>query len=126
MDVNTPRTNLNKVCKCLFAGGTGEAPVHSMHSYVIFEQLQFLKAFLTQKTWVGAAVCVHQQVVFQGRVAYEALAADVAGKSVGVTTMNSQMLFQFVFVPEGFSTVSAFERTKALPDKKVLECGILR
>lgn len=65
-------------------------------------------------------------MVLQGRVTHEALAANVAGKGVGVPAVDSQMLIQFVFVPEGLATVSAFKRTETLPDEKVLQCCILK
>jgi len=68
---------------------------------------------------------VHQQMVLQGRVTREALAANVAGKSVGVPAVDPQVLLQLVFVPEGLSTVGAFKRTETLPNEKVLQCRIL-
>ena len=68
---------------------------------------------------------MNQQVVLQGRVTHEALAADVAGEGVGVPAVHPQVLVQLVFVPEGLATVRAFERTEALPDEKVLQCCIL-
>lgn len=65
-------------------------------------------------------------MVLQGRVAHETLAADVAGKGVGVPAVDPQVLIQLVFVPEGLSTVGAFERAETLPDEKVLQCCVLR
>lgn len=67
-----------------------------------------------------------QQVVLQGRVAHEALAANVAGEGVGVPAVDPQVLIQLVFVPEGLATVGAFKRTETLPDEKVLQRCILR
>lgn len=68
---------------------------------------------------------MHQQMVLQGGVTHEALAADVAGKGVGVPAMDPQVLIQLVFVPEGLATVGAFKRTETLPDEKVLQRCIL-
>lgn len=65
-------------------------------------------------------------MVLQGRVTHEALAANVAGEGVGVPAMDPQMLIQFVFVPEGLSTVGAFKRTETLPDEKVLQRRVLK
>lgn len=65
-------------------------------------------------------------MIIQGWISHEALAANVAGKGVGFPTMDSQVLFQLVFVPEGLPTVGAFKRTETLPDKKVLQRCILR
>lgn len=68
---------------------------------------------------------MHQQMVLQGRVTHEALVANVAGKGVGVPTVDPQVLIQLVFVSEGLATVGAFKRTKTLPDEKVLQRCIL-
>lgn len=65
-------------------------------------------------------------MVLQGQVTHKALAANVAGKGVGVPSVDPQMLIQFVFVPEGLATVGAFKRTETLPDEKMLQCCILR
>lgn len=118
-------TNLDKVSKCLFADRTAEAAVHGVHAYMILQQFQLLKRFRAQDAGIGATVGVHQQMVLQGRVTDEALAADVAGKGVGVSAVHPQVLVQFVLVAEGLATVHAFKRTEALPDEKVLERCIL-
>lgn len=68
---------------------------------------------------------MHQQMFLQGGVTHEALAADVAGKGVGVPAMDPQVLIQLVFVPEGLATVGTFKRTETLPDEKVLQRCIL-
>lgn len=68
---------------------------------------------------------MHQQMVLQGRVTHEALAANVAGKGVGVPAVDPQVLIQLVFFPEGLATVGAFKRTETLPDEKVLQRCIL-
>lgn len=64
-------------------------------------------------------------MVLQGRVTHEALVANVAGKGVGVPTVDPQVLIQLVFVSEGLATVGTFKRTETLPDEKVLQCCIL-
>lgn len=64
-------------------------------------------------------------MVLQGRVAQEALAAEVAGEGVGLAAMDPQVLIQLLFVPEGLATVVALERTEALPDEEVLQRCIL-
>lgn len=64
-------------------------------------------------------------MVLQGRVTHEALVANVAGKGVGVPTVDPQVLIQLVFVPEGLAAVGAFKRTETFPDEKVLQCCIL-
>lgn len=119
-------TDLDEVSKCLLAGRTGEAAVHSMHPYVVLEQLQSFKGFRAQETRVGPVFRVHQQMVLQGRVTHEGLAADVAGKGVGVPAVDPQVLVQLFFVPEGLSAVGAFKRTKTFPYEKVLQCCILQ
>lgn len=68
---------------------------------------------------------MHQQMVLQGRVTHEALAANVAGKGVRVPAVDPQVLIQLVFIPEGLATVGAFERTETLPDEKVLKRCVL-
>lgn len=118
-------TNLNKVSECLFADGTAKAAVHSVHTHVILQELQLLERFRAQDAGIGAAVRVHQQMVLQGRVTDEALAADVAGEGVGVSAVHPQVLVQLVLVAEGLATVHALERTEALPDEKVLEGCVL-
>lgn len=60
---------------------------------------------------------MHQQMILQGRVTDEALAANVAGKGVGVSAVHPQVLVQFVLVSEGLATVHTFKRTEALPDE---------
>ncbi|KAG7217630.1 hypothetical protein INR49_021318 [Caranx melampygus] len=81
---------------------------------------------VVRETGVGAVLRVNQQMVLQGRVAHETLAANVAGKGVGVPAVDPQVLIQLVFVPEGLSTVGAFKRAETLPDEKVLQCCVLR
>lgn len=97
-----------------------------MDAYMVFEEVQPFKSFWAQETRIGAILCVHQEMIIQGRISREALAANVAGKGVGFPTMDSQVLFQLVFVPEGLPTVGAFKRTETLPDKKVLQRCILQ
>lgn len=122
---NTRFTNLDEVGKCLLAGRTGVAAVHGVHPYVVFEQVQPFKGFWAQETGVGAVLRVHQQMILQGRVAHEALAANVARKGVGVPAVDAQVLIQLVFVPEGLAAVGAFKRAKTLPDEKMLQRCVL-
>lgn len=68
---------------------------------------------------------MHQQMVLQARVTHEALAANVAGKGVGVPAVDPQVLIQLVFVPECLATVGAFKRTETLPDEQMLQRCIL-
>lgn len=49
----------------------------------------------------------------------------MAGKGVGVSAVNPQVVLQLVLVAEGLATVHAFKWTEALPDEKVLEGCIL-
>lgn len=97
-----------------------------MHPHVLFEQVQPLEGFGAQDTGEGTAVRVHQQVVLQGRVAHEALGADVAGEGVGIPAVHPQVLLQLVFVPEGLATVGALERPEGLPYVKVLQRCVLQ
>lgn len=92
---------------------------------MVFEEVQPFKSFWAQETRIGAILCVYQEMIIQGRISREALAANVAGKGVGFPTMDS-LLLQLVFVPEGLPTVCAFKRTETLPDKKVLQRCILQ
>lgn len=97
-----------------------------MHPYMVFEQVQPFKCFWAKETRVGAVLCVHQQMVLQGRVIHETLAANVAGEGIGFPAVDTQVLIQLVFVPEGLATVGAFKRTETLSDEKVLQRRILR
>lgn len=119
------QTNLDEVREALVAGRTAEAAVHGVDVHVVLQQLQPLERLRTQEAGVGAALCVHQQVVLQRRVAHEALPAAVAGEGVGVAAVDPQVELQLVFVPEGLAAQRAFERPEALPDEEVLQRGIL-
>lgn len=97
-----------------------------MHAHVLLEQVQPLKGFGAQDAGEGAAVRVHQQVVLQGRVAHEALGANVAGEGVGIPAVHPQVLLQLVFVPEGLAAVGALERPEGFPYEKVLQRRVLQ
>lgn len=97
-----------------------------MHAHVLLKQVQPLEGSAAQDAGEGAAVRVHQQVVLQGRVAHEALGANVAGEGVGVPAVHPQVLLQLVFVPEGFAAVGALERPEGLPYEKVLQRRVLQ
>lgn len=61
--MNDRTTNLHKVSKCLLADRTTKAAVHSVHAHVIFQHFQLFEGFRAQDAGIGAAVCVHQQMV---------------------------------------------------------------
>ena len=69
---------------------------------------------------------MHQKMLLQGRVTHKAFAANVAGKGVGVSAVDTQVLIQLVFFPEGLATMGAFKRTETFPDEKVLQRCILK
>lgn len=92
---------------------------------MIFQQFQLFEGLRAQDAGIGAALCVYQQMVLEGRVTDEALVADVAGKGVGVPAVHSQVLIQLVLIAECLATVRTFKRTEAFPDEKVLEGCIL-
>lgn len=96
-----------------------------MDVHVVLQQLQSFESLGAQEAGVGAVVRVLHQVVLQGGVAQEALAADVAGEGVGVAAVDPQVQLQLVLVPEGLPAQGAFERTEALPDEEVLQRRVL-